>query len=162
MLVADDFHLESGGSGYRPALFAFFVLCGTCNVPLSWNKTAGGDTVAQVGFELIHRRHQLGISQRRAEWFIRWSRGVSSSEFVKMSTFEEGLGRIAYVAGALENERRFLWSSVSFPHVASQTVSQKSSSVRRIHPEPSFQAVGTLPALYLCCQPAFFRHLTEV
>ena len=108
MLVADDFHLEASGSGYRPALFAFFVLCATCNVPLSWNKTAGGDTVAWVGFELLHRSHQLGISQRRAEWFIRWSRGVASSEFVKMSTFEEGLGRIAYVAGALENERPFL------------------------------------------------------
>ena len=52
-------------------------------------------------------------------------------------------------------------SSVSFPHVASQTVSQKSSSVRRIHPDTSFQAVGTLPTLSLCSQPAFFRRLTE-
>ena len=46
MLVADVFHIEASGAGYREApvtLFLFF--CATCRVPLSWNKTAGGDTV---------------------------------------------------------------------------------------------------------------------
>ena len=44
MVVAHDYHLESGGQGYRTALVAFFVLCSTVGVPLSWAKTAGGDT----------------------------------------------------------------------------------------------------------------------
>ena len=109
-----------------------FVLCATCNVPLSWNKTAGGDTEAWVGFELLHRGHQLGISQRRAERFIRWSRGVASSEFVKMSTFEEGLGRIAYVAGALENERPFLGPLYRFLTLHPR------QSVRRVPPYVAF------------------------
>ena len=69
MVVADDYHLEAGGEHYRFALFAFFLLCCTCGVPLSWNKTAGGETVIWVGFELLHSTHHLGISQRRAEWF---------------------------------------------------------------------------------------------
>ena len=43
LFVADDFHLEAGGAGYRKALMIFFVLCHTAGVPLSWSKTAGGD-----------------------------------------------------------------------------------------------------------------------
>ena len=63
------------------------VLCFmTCNVPHSWNH---GDTVASVRFKLLHRSHQLGISQKCAEWFIRWSRDVASSKLVQMSAFED-------------------------------------------------------------------------
>ena len=108
MLVADDFLLEAGGPEYRSALMAFFVLCAVSGAPLSWNKTAGGDTVSWVGFELLLRSHKLGISQRRAEWFTRWTREVAQAGHVNISTFEEGLGRVMYVAGALEYERPFL------------------------------------------------------
>ena len=108
MLVADDFHLEAGGPSYRPALIVFFALCAACGVPLSWNKTAGGDTVAWVGFELLHRSYKLGISRKRAEWFTRWTREVAATDYVLMSNLEEGLGRIMYVAGALEFEKPFL------------------------------------------------------
>ena len=79
-----------------------------CGVPPSWNKTAGGDTVARVGFELLHRSYKLRISQKRAEWFIRWTCEVAATDYVLMSNFEEGLGRIMYVAGALEIDRPFL------------------------------------------------------
>ena len=61
-----------------------------------------------VRFELLHRSHSLGISQRRAQWFTRWCREVAASGHVLMNNFEEGLGRIMYVAGALEFERPFL------------------------------------------------------
>ena len=108
MLVADDFHLEAGGAEYRSELIVFFVLCAVSGVPLSWNKTAGGDVVAWVGFELLHRSHKVGLTLRRAEWFVRWTREVAGSRTVNMSNFEEGLGRVMYVAGALEYERPFL------------------------------------------------------
>ena len=42
-------------------------------------KTAGGNTITWVSFELLHRNFSLGISQRRAEWFIRWCREVSAA-----------------------------------------------------------------------------------
>ena len=67
LLVEDDFHLEAGGSGFRVALFLFFLLCSVAGVPLSWKKTSGGDLVSRVGFELLHRSFQLGISARRAD-----------------------------------------------------------------------------------------------
>ena len=107
MLVADDYHLEAGGPCYRSALMVFFVLCAVSGVPLSWHKTAGGDEVTWVGFELLHRSHSLGISQRRAQWFTRWCREVAASDHV-LNNFEEGLGCIMCVAGALKFERPFL------------------------------------------------------
>ena len=108
MLVADDFHLEAGGKEYRPALVVFFVLCAVAGVPLSWNKTAGGDFVSWVGFELLHRCHKIGLTERRAAWFVRWTREVAGQKTVNMTQFEEGLGRVMYVAGALQYERPFL------------------------------------------------------
>ena len=108
MVVADDFHLEAGGAHYRLALMVFFVLCSTVGVPLSWHKTAGGDTVVLVGFELLHRTRHLGISQRRAEWFVRWARETANADHNHLRRFEEGLGRIMFVAGALQLERPFL------------------------------------------------------
>ena len=113
-LVADDFHLEASGTEYRAALVSFFVLCSTAGVPLSWGKTAGGDKVTWVGFELLHATYHLGISERRAAWFIRWAEEVASSHTVNTASFEEGLGRLMYVAGALEHERPFFSPLYSF------------------------------------------------
>ena len=70
LLVADDHHIDAGGQSYRQALVVFFVLCAVVGVSLSWHKTAGGDTVAWIGFELLHRSHTLGISERQATWFF--------------------------------------------------------------------------------------------
>ena len=39
---------------------------------------------------------------------MKWSETVASAGHINMDSFEEGLGRIAYVAGALEFERPFL------------------------------------------------------
>ena len=99
---------EAGGAGYHEALTIFFVLCHSAGVALSWSKTAGGDTVAGVGFEILHRSFCLGVSERRAEWFVKWSETVAAPGYIIMDSFEEDLGRIASVAGALEFERPFL------------------------------------------------------
>ena len=124
MLVADDFHLEAGGEQYRFALIAFFIVCAVAGVPLSWNKTSGGESVTWVGFELLHETRQLGMSQRRADWFRRWTSEVADSSTVHMGSFEEGLGRVMFVAGALEYERpfpgplfKFLTRSEQFPRM---------------------------------------------
>ena len=146
MVVADDYQLDAGGAQYRLALLTFFVLCSTVGVPLSWHKTSGGDTVVWVGFELLHRTRQLGISQRRAEWFVRWARETAASEFVHMARFEEGLGRIMFVAGALELERPFLGPLYKF---------------MALHPRQSTRRVPTYVAFilrYLAEQVTRSRH----
>ena len=60
-------------------LISFFVQSALVGVLLSWPKTAGGNTITWVSFELLHRNFFLGISQRRAEWFIRWCREDSAA-----------------------------------------------------------------------------------
>ena len=55
------------------------------------------------------------MSLRRAEWSIWWTQQVANKRTFHMSNHEEGLGRVMYVAGALEQQRSFL----SFLHSAS-------------------------------------------
>ena len=98
MLVIDNYLLECGGSACRCGLLLFFVLCASVGAPLSY----------WVGFELLVRSGCIGISSRRAEWYTRWTKKMASSATVHMAAFEEGLGRIMFVAGALEHERQFL------------------------------------------------------
>ena len=61
--------------------------------------------MAWVGFELPHASSELGISQRRADWIIKWTTDVLTSIYINMSRYEEGLGRIVFVAGASEYEK---------------------------------------------------------
>ena len=74
-----------------------FSHCVRCQ---AWSKTAGGDIVTWVGFELLHRSFQVGISARRAEWFSRWTRDTVSADHTHIGKFEEGFGRVVYVVGA--------------------------------------------------------------
>ena len=136
MVVADDFHLEAGGAHHRQALMVFFVLCSMVGVPLSWHKTAGGDTVVWVGFELLHRTRHLGISQRR----------TANADYIHLRRFEEGVGRIMFVAGALELERPFLGPLYKF------MVLHPRESMRRV---PSFVS---FILYFLADQVAATRH----
>ena len=83
ILVTDDYLQKCGGPEYR---------CGLRH------KRCGG-------LELMLRSRCIGISSRSAEW---WTEKIASSATVHMASFEEGLGRIMFVAGALEHERPFL------------------------------------------------------
>ena len=132
MLVADDFMLECGGPRCRMGLIIFFVLCSTCGVPLSWNKRAGGDSLVWVGFEILLRSYSLGLSQRRAEWFVKWTTQVATAKTIHMAAFEEGLGRIMFVVGALEHERPFLGPLYRF------MVMHPRNAVRRVPPYVGF------------------------
>ena len=85
-------------------------------------------------FELLHRSDKLGISQRRAEWFTRWTREVAQAGHINISNFEEGLGRVMYVVAALEYERPFLeshgTSSFFLSHLSKQ-MAEPPSTVQR-------------------------------
>ena len=121
MLVADDFRPNASGPSYRAALTVFFLLCTVCGGFLSW-----------VGFELLLHNNQVGISARRAEWPTKWAREVASSTYIQVKKFEEGLGRIVYVEGALEFEQPFLGPLYKFLTIHPR------GSVRRVPPYVSF------------------------
>ena len=138
MLVADDYLLECGGPYYRRGLILLVVHRAPLGAPLPWHKTngegrgGGGDTLVWVGFELMLRSRSIGISARRAQWFIRWTQKIANAPTVHMASFEVGSGRIMFVAGALEHERPFLGPLYKFISIHSR------NSISRIPSYVSF------------------------
>ena len=130
-------------------------------VPLSWSKIAGGDTVAWVGFEILHRSYSLGISARRAEWFVRWTREIASRPVVNMDKFEEGLGRIMYVAGALEYERPFLAPLYKFLNVHPRGSTRKLPCYVALILRHLSDSGGEGETLLVCDADASDRHLSQ-
>ena len=114
-------------------LLSFFILCALSGVPLSWSKTARGDTVAWVGFEILHRSYSLGISARRAEWFVIWTRDMASRPVVNMDNFEEGLGRIMYVAGGFRIRETVSSPAVQIPQCPPTRFHQKVTFLCCVH-----------------------------
>ena len=124
--------------GCRSPFLSSFVLCDSCRVPLSWRKTAGGDTVAWVGFELLHRSSQGGITLRRAEWFIRWS---------KMSQLQSSSVRRGCV-GVRPSPPR---TALPFQDLAPTRLNTHSPTVRLVHPqEPCSSALPVSAPLVRC------------
>ena len=132
MLVADDYLLECGGAAYRRGLLTFFVLCAVLGVPLSWHKTSGGDVLVSV---VIRAPFTFQVC-----WHIRQTcrvvcsldskdRGLKHGQY---GLFEEGLGCIMFVAGALEHERPFLGPLYRFISIHPR------DSTRRIPPYVKF------------------------
>ena len=107
-LMADDFRLEAQGAGFAEGLLYMIWLFVILGVPLQWKKLKGGVVLQWVGYELLLREHALGISQSRADWLANWYTGLLRDRTVLVGKFSEGLGRAAFVYGALEYERPFL------------------------------------------------------
>ena len=78
--------------------------------------------------ESLHTSYQLGISQRRADWFVKWTRTTVEQKTVHMAKF------VMYVTGALERERPFMAPLCKF---------------MTIHPRHSVQAVPSHVAFFL-------------
>ena len=56
----------------------------------------------------------MGIKASRCEWLIGWMSKIVSEKVVHVGRFAEGLGRAAFVFGALEYERPVLAPLYSF------------------------------------------------
>ena len=79
------------------------------------------------------RSRSIGISARRAEWFTRWTQKIATAPTVHMASFEEGLGRIMFVAGALEHGRPFLGPLYKFISIHPSELGQKNPVVCIFH-----------------------------
>ena len=121
-------------------------------MPLSWNKTAGRDTFTGLVLRRYTVRGQFGISQRHADWLMKWTTEVAASRTVRMRSFEE------YVAGALEYERPQLVSAyvssaprttaaeLETSRLRSQAVSQSVVSPRRCPNKSLAKSVPSRPS----------------
>ncbi len=112
--VADDFKLESTSERPQEAICFALLLLQVLGLPIQWLKLRGGREVEWVGYHLRLDSHELGLSESRAKWVVAWCRRLVLDGAVNVDEMREGLGRLAFVAGALEFERPFLAPLYSF------------------------------------------------
>ena len=58
-----------------------------------------------VGYELVLQNSALGLSASTAQWLEGWYTRLLRGKSVQMHEFLEGLGRAAFVSGALDYDR---------------------------------------------------------
>ena len=126
LMMADDIKIESSSNNPQSSILWFILFLLVLRVPFSWNKVQGGTEVTWIGYSVRLWDLSLGISASRARWAVNWLHKGASSGIMDLSEMKAALGRLAFVAGALEYDRPFL--APLFSYVA--TV--KSGGLRRL------------------------------
>ncbi len=114
LLLADDFKIESSSSRPKRAVVFVLLLLNFLGIDIQWRKVQGGSTIAWVGYEFRLWDHALGISAGRADWAIKFCHRVAHDGMVRVGELREGLGRLGYIAGALDFDRPFLGPIYTF------------------------------------------------
>ena len=70
-----------------------------------------------LGYWLDYARFEIGITEKRSAWLIRWITEVLDGKSVLVRNLTEGLGRLGFASGVLEWHRPFLaplyaWTAV--------------------------------------------------
>jgi hypothetical protein len=81
---------------------------GVLGTPLAWHKLHGGETLEWIGYALDVGRFELGVTEKRTQWAIRWVQDKVREGSVRLGELREGLGRLQFVAGPLDHLRPFL------------------------------------------------------
>ena len=76
--------------------------------PIKWSKVRGGVQIDWIGYWLDLGRFELGVSEGRAAWAVRWLTDKARERRVPLGELREGLGRLVFVAGLLEHLRPLL------------------------------------------------------
>ncbi len=108
LMMADDVKAESTSLSARLWVLWSVILLRILGVPLSWHKVQGGREIAWIGYAVDLRSLSLGISASRARWICDWMNRVSRDGMVNINELRSTVGRLAFVAGALEYEKPFL------------------------------------------------------
>ena len=108
MLYSDDGWLVGRTKHYEVGLIMHLFVLVLLGTPLAWHKLGGGVQSEWVGYALDVGRFEIGISELRAQWAIRWCGDKARERRVRLGELREGLGRLQFLAGPLEHLRPFL------------------------------------------------------
>ncbi len=108
MLMADDLKLEATGTDPARHIVWTVLFLQLLGVPWAWNKTQGGHELNWIGYHVLVRELALGITLRRAQWAEAWLRRAARDGWTDVAEFRSCLGRLSFVAGALEYDKPFL------------------------------------------------------
>ena len=108
LLFADDGWLTAVGEFFwRKLLFWLFVL-EVMEVPLSYKKVRGGTRVQWIGYQLDVEKFEKGISESKVKWILGWITKKKLDGGATGRELKSALGRLSFVAGALQHIRPFL------------------------------------------------------
>ena len=116
LLYADDVEITMADAHEREgAVMAIFVML-ALGAPFKWKKFLGGYNLDWVGFHIHNPSYSIGISEKRAEWLVKWMETLIQESTVETHVFAGGLGRLNFAAMALFFEKPWLgplyvWSS---------------------------------------------------
>ena len=108
LLYSDDCWASAQGAHADRDLLLHFLVLGVLGTPLAWHKLKGGERLEWIGYYLDLGRFQLGITEKRIQWAVRWIGDKCREGRVRLGEMREGLGRLQFVAGPLEHIRPFL------------------------------------------------------
>ena len=106
LLLADDLAMLIPNGRIREAVLPLWTYLRVVGFPLSWKKFAGGETSQWVGHELVLKNAPLGLCSSQHSGCGDGT--LLRDEAVQMQELKEGLGRAAFVCGALDYDRPFL------------------------------------------------------
>ena len=108
LLFADDGWLTAVGEFFwRKLLFWLFVL-EVMEVPLSYKKVRGGTRIQWIGYQLDVNTFEKGISESKVKWILGWIAKKRLDGGATGRELKSALGRLSFVAGALQHIRPFL------------------------------------------------------
>eukprot|EP00434_Breviolum_minutum_P036054 symbB.v1.2.031930.t2/scaffold3763.1/size50786/1 len=108
LLFADDGWMVAMGEFFwRRLLFWLFVL-EVMGVPLSYKKLRGGTRIQWIGYQLDVGVFEKGISDSKVRWILGWIEKKKQDGGATGRELKSALGRLSFVAGALQHIRPFL------------------------------------------------------
>ena len=118
LLLCTDVGLATGrGSWFDRALFLHLFILEVLCIPIQWGKVRGGVQLDWISYRLSLGRFELGVSEGRAAWAVRWWTDKARERRVPLGELREGLGRLQFVAGPLDH-LRYVLPAVAFPGLA--------------------------------------------
>ncbi|CAE8640882.1 unnamed protein product, partial [Polarella glacialis] len=120
LIYADDLRWTASGPNKFWDLLLFLYLWVLVGTPFSWAKTKGGIACDYVGYWLDFGNFEIGISEGRAQWMMKWIKEIIAGKHVLVRHLREGLGRLGFASGVLEWSKPFLAPLYSWAAAAPQ------------------------------------------
>ena len=121
-----DIHIASGGGNRWLSRWRFITLLEMAGLPFSFHKFSGGFEMDFVGFWVDYTRFEIGMSDRRVAWLVKFVEELILNEWlVHMRPFHEFHGRLGFAAQVLPWLKPMLAPGYSWISAAGRTATLK-------------------------------------
>ena len=102
LVFVDDLHLAAGGQDRWLTIWRFLVALEMVGVPFSYPKFRGGFQMDYVGYWMDYSRFELGLSEKRANWLIKFVEDLQSDGWLTgVKQYQEFHGRLGFASQVL-------------------------------------------------------------